>query len=240
MRLAQRFACVFFFLLMGGNARALSFEQSVSCLATPTYVPWSAYVPRDVFTEVNQDTVSRYVHHVITFSQRPTFLINNSLGFELKLHFYNYDNASAAGLGPSFIGEPGGYSYCDLPGCYRDTGFSSAKNSAGEYEEQYSGVGVYPGFAGSIQLRPYSYFTRAATGRGTRSLTKARYVPTRKVVPVNTPSSVFLCEDIASADLWVFKDRVYAPVCIFWTGSSGTGALLQRPFSRTSPPPFNC
>lgn len=208
-------------------AAAASYEQSVKCLsvAPPAL---SAYRPNTLGLAVHQDYRSRYVSMSVAWSNTIGVLQSLGLGVEFKFYQYNYDDASSTGKGPAYVTGPGGFSYCDLPGCYLDSDFLSATNSSGEYSEPQVGFGVSPGSMQqwSNPQNPRVAFTRAIAGRGNKSLLKARMNVTKTVMPGIGVSGIFLCSDLPPWNIINFQDGIYSPTCLV-QGSGGPSQPYQ-------------
>lgn len=210
------------------------FEQSTNCLpngATPPAA--NTYKPYIVSAIVYQDSVSRYVAVGVDWGTNFSFLQGNALGAEIKFHHYNYDSAAVTGKGPAYVLGPGGFAYCDIPGCYLDSDFQSATNTAGEYSEPQVGFGMAPGNAGALSAKPSRIaFTRAVSGRGNKSLVKVHVRATKTVIPGIGATGIFLCGDIPLDDVVSFQEGVYSPVCFFrQKDSQGRNLTLQQWYS---------
>jgi hypothetical protein len=200
-------------------ANALVYEQALKCNAsTPSDA--RTYVPGSVYVKATADAQSRFLSFIISFYQRPDFLVNYNLGFELKSVFYNYDNAEATGRGPAYVTAPGGFFYCNVPGCYQDTDLGSRRNSLGEYNEPQVAFGSYAPYASQLSTTAYTVAMRAISGRGNSSLMKMQYYATTQIGPL-TPFGAFHCSDVAAIQMIRFQQGVYAPTCASWNINSG-------------------
>ena len=141
----------FFVLFLFAFAAEAAFEQSVDCSRPPGKY---SYFPLSLGGIVDTDGRSRFVTMSVEWgaSSRFAFPESQGLGYEFKFHHYNYDDAAATGKGPAYVLSPGGFWYCDLPGCYIDSDWGSRTNSAGERNEPIIGFGIAPGHAARVKL----------------------------------------------------------------------------------------
>lgn len=206
-----------------------AFEQSVNCLAQGATAPApTTYQPWVIAGITYQDHVSRYVAIGVDFgsASRSSLLRSSGFGTEFKFHHYNYDDAGATGKGPAYVLGPGGYAYCDLPGCYLDSDVLSELNGANEYREPIVGFGMMPGNAAGLVSNVVRVgFTRAVSGRGNRSLLKVSQRVTRVAIPGAGVAGVFLCADIPTYKVVTFQEGVYSPICFIRQQNLQTGAV---------------
>lgn len=211
--------CVVVAGLLVSKPSTAAFEHPVQCLATGATRPsLTSYMPADVKVIVDHDNASRFVALGIAWAAVPQF---SSLGTEFKTYHYNYDDAAASGKGPAYVTAPGGWWFCDLPGCYVDSDFASAENSSGQKKEAQIGFGIDPGASASLVPNlSYLAFTRAVAGSGNSSLLKVRVHATKRIAPIGV-SGVFLCADMTPLNVLDFNDGVYSPACFsrhMWQG----------------------
>ncbi len=209
-----------------------AFEQSVQCLANGAAAPSiESFNPARQAVTVNADAASRFVAFAMQWSSGGTgMLASNGFGMEFKSYHYNYDDAAATGKGPAYVRGPGGYVYCDLPGCYLDSDFLSSTNSAGEYSEPQVAFGFEPGAAAAVQTsRGYIAWTRALAGRGNKSLLKVRNYATKRVMAGIGSFGYFLCRDIPAYVVFGFQDGVYSPTCVVRSSTTGPATTCPLP-----------